>query len=206
MVELKEKIYSAFSCEEEVEKKEAPLKIDSAILSNQAEQAAFLKNILGNPRRIERIFRASEHNFKVAAFHEKCDNKRDTLTLVRTEFGRTIGGYSHYPWDNSGWLSDGGMRAFLFSLDRKEKYVPADGNNLIYRGSGYGPTFGGGHDLRLADSCNNPNSSYANFPSTYNRAENKISNSQESYANFSGATNGWNFRVVEYEVFQVQYQ
>ena len=47
--------------------------IDSAILNNQPEQAAFLKNILGNPKRIERIFRASEHNFKAAAFHEKCD-------------------------------------------------------------------------------------------------------------------------------------
>ena len=96
------------------------------------EQADFLKNILGNPRRIERIFRASEHNFRAAAFHEKCDNKRDTLTLVRTEFGRTIGGYSHYPWQSSGgYLSDGGMRAFLFSLDRKEKYVPVSGNSLI---------------------------------------------------------------------------
>ena len=180
--------------------------VDSAILNNQG-QADFLKDILGNPRRIERIFRASEHNFRAAAFHEKCDNKGDTLTLVRTEFGRTIGGYSHYPWDSSsGYLSDGGMRAFLFSLDRKEKYVPVCGDYLIFRHSSYGPIFGSGSDLWLADSCNNNNSSYANFPTSYNRAEDKITKSQESYANFSGATNGYHFRVVEYEVFQVQYQ
>ena len=98
------------------------------------------------------------------------------------------------------------MEAFLFSLDRKEKYVPNSGNNLIHRYIGYGPIFGGGYDLHLADSCNNNSSSYANFPVSYNRAENKIANSQESYANFSGATNGHGFRVVEYEVFQVQYQ
>ena len=140
------------------------------------------------------------------AFHEQCDNRRDTLTLVRTEFGKTIGGYTHYPWESSGgYVNDGDKKAFLFSLDRKEKYVPADGNNLIYRGSDRGPSFGG-WDLYLADSCNNNSSSFANFPYSYNRAENKIANSQESYANFSGATNGYNFRVVEYEVFQVQYQ
>ena len=200
---MKEVFHSCASLE--AKKKEGPFEIDSAILNNQG-QADFLKNILGNPKRIERIFRASEHNFRAAAFHEKCDNKRDTLTLVRTEFGKTIGGYSHYPWDSSGgWLSDEGMRAFLFSLDRKEKYVPNSGYYLIFRHNSCGPTFGGGHDLCLRDSCNIYSSS-ANFPYSYNRAENKIANSQESYANFSGATNGYNFRVVEYEVFQVQYQ
>ena len=166
--------------------------VKSLLEELKEEQVNFLKTNLNNPKKIEKIFKASEHNFKAATFHEKCDNKSDTLILVRTEFGRTIGGYTHYPWDQSGsYLSDSCMRTFMFSLDLKEKYVPKDGSNLIYRHSSYGPTFGDGHDLNLTDSCSSNNSSYANFPFRYNRAgESKIAKNRESYTNFSGATNG----------------
>ena len=47
------------------------------------EQAEFLLEILGNPKKITRIFRASEHAFSAAAFHNKCDGVSNTLTLVR---------------------------------------------------------------------------------------------------------------------------
>ena len=48
------------------------------------EQAEFLLRALGDPVRVERIFRASEHSFSAKAFHQKCDNVPDTLVLVRT--------------------------------------------------------------------------------------------------------------------------
>ena len=51
----------------------------------------------------------------------------------------------------------------------KEKFVPQKDDNLIYRGSDYGPTFGSGHDIIIYDECNKNNSSGANFPWTYNR-------------------------------------
>ena len=107
--------------------------MDSVILSSEfglsfelrQEQLSFLNKILSNPVRVERIFRASEHNFKAAAFHKYCDNKEDTLMLVRTEFGKTIGGYTHYPWtSNNTSVNDPGCKAFIFSLDMKEKFVP----------------------------------------------------------------------------------
>jgi hypothetical protein len=94
-----------------------------------------------------------------------------------------------------------GRRAFLLSFDQNEKYVPQDGQKLIHCNPDWGPIFGGGIDLRLSDGCNACTSSSANFPGTYNRAGNsKIVNSQQSYADFSGATAGHKFRVVEYEV------
>ena len=85
-----------------------------------------MRDILDNPVRIERLFRASEQGFKVAAFHEKCNNISNTLVLVRTEFGKTIGGFTHYPWlpGKPGWFRDAGRRAFIFSLDMLEKFVP----------------------------------------------------------------------------------
>ena len=37
----------------------------------------------------------------------------------------------------------------------------------VYRGSSYGPTFGGGHDIYIADNANNNTNSYTNFGSHY---------------------------------------
>lgn len=81
------------------------------------------------------------------------------MVLVRTEFGRTIGGFTRYKWDtNKGYLHDKGRHSFLFSLDLKLKMEPnkqLDGKDLMYCGSGWGPWFGGGSgDLGLSDQCN----------------------------------------------------
>jgi hypothetical protein len=131
----------------------------------------------------------------------------DTLTLVRTEFGKTIAGFSHYKWNavSNGWVHDEGRKAFLLSLDSGEKYVPQNGQKLIFCNPSCGPRFGEGHDLCIADDCDA--NSLANFPSTYNRkGTNKIVNSQQSYKDFSGATANKYFRVLEYEVFRVLFQ
>jgi hypothetical protein len=63
----------------------------------------------------------------------------------------------------------------------------------------YGPTFGGGHDIYIADKCNANSSSYSNFPTNFNY-NGQYTNGQASYTAFSG---GYNYRVVEYEVFRV---
>jgi hypothetical protein len=81
------------------------------------------------------LFRGSEHDFKAAAFHKHCDNIEDTLTLVCTEFEKTMAGYSHYKWnadDKYDFVHDEGRRAFLLSFDKAEKYVPQGGEKLIY--------------------------------------------------------------------------
>jgi hypothetical protein len=66
----------------------------------------------------------------------------------------------------------------------------------------FGPVFGG-KDLFISDNCNTNNDSCACFPIFYNRkGPNQYFNDQNSYKAFSGATEGSNFRVIEYEVFQ----
>ena len=54
----------------------------------------------------------------------------------------------------------------------------------------YGPTFGAGHDLHIADQCKNSNNSCCN-PSTYNEVKvNELSGEK-------------NFMVENYEVYSV---
>jgi hypothetical protein len=71
---------------------------------------------------LERVFRASEHGFSAVAFHKHCDDIEDTLTLVRTEHGRTIGGYSHYKWNavTSDYVHDE-ERQQIYSRHRSER-------------------------------------------------------------------------------------
>ena len=147
------------------------------------------------------MYRASEHNFSAVAFHHYCDGQVDTLVLIRTEFGKTIGGHTHYPWGSVGgegeWVHNSGRRAFLFSLNMKEKFVPQRDNQLIYRYSAYGPTFGGS-DLRSADSCNKNNRSCAIFPTAYNRQGGyKLARNKDTCRMFSGGDNEY-FKVEEY--------
>lgn len=52
-------------------------------------------------------------------------------------------------------------------MDLYQRMIPNKDLNLIYCNSTYGPTFGDGHDLYLADNCHLNRSSYANFPYAY---------------------------------------
>ena len=49
-------------------------------------------------QRVERLFRASVDGFSEEAFLKKCKKKEDTVVLIRTKLGETIGCYTHYPW------------------------------------------------------------------------------------------------------------
>ena len=114
------------------------------------------------------MFRASEHQFKKDAFHRLCDNVENTLIIVRTEFGKTIAGYTHYKWNttNCQYFYDSAKRTFLLQMDLYQKMVNVTGKNLIYCGSNQGPWFGH-NDLGLGDSCNTVNN-YGYFPMDYN--------------------------------------
>jgi len=62
--------------------------------------------------------------------------------------------------------------AFIFSLRNKEglgpfKSMVTSSTNAIYRNSGSGPRFGGGHDIRITNNANSNTYSYTNFGHSY---------------------------------------
>jgi hypothetical protein len=71
----------------------------------------------------------------------------------------------------------------------------------IYNQKDWGPIFGAGHDVAIADHCDINSDSYAEFPYSYNNG--KYVKGQASIAAFSGAEEGSHFRVKDYEVFQL---
>ena len=112
--------------------------------------------------------------------------------------GRRFGGYSTQNLAPSN-VGGAGCRApgsFIFSLSNKQKYDLSDQFNTsaIYRNNSYGPTFGAGYDLYLADSCTS-NTSSSCTKSSYNTGNNDL---------LGGS--GTSFQVSYYEVYQVIFE
>ena len=74
-------------------------------------------------------------------YHELCDNKGVTVTIIETEVGLKFGGYKNYMIENKGWkrCSDD----FLFSLGFNKVYKIEDKNkDSVFHHIDRGPVFG----------------------------------------------------------------
>jgi hypothetical protein len=104
------------------------------------------------------------------------------------------------------YINDPSRSSFLLQLELREKMTLIQGKELkaIYDDFGYGPAFGSGNDsdLCIRDKCNQNSNSSADMPDSYNCGS-KYQRNQQTWTLFSGATNGYKFRVIEYEVFEV---
>ena len=102
----------------------------------------------------------------------------------------------------SGWSYSATTKSFIFSLVDKEGLAPfksmvkhASSPYAIYNGLTYGPTFGGGHDLYIADNASrNTYSTTSSFGHSYS-LPNGVTHSSTILA---GSTN---FSPDEVEVF-----
>ena len=168
------------------------------------ENELLLREWLGRPAKIELLFRASEHNFSAEAFHKKCDKVSSTLVLVRTEFDKTIGGFNPGRWYSrvrGNFMPDFSNKAFIFSLDLKEKFALKDSSEAFSCGQDMGPGFG--QDIQITDQCFNSKKSHSWFPSAYD-GKDKYQSNQVSHTAFCGNPHGYKFRVIDYEVFRVE--
>ena len=137
-----------------------------------------------------------------ADFHRKCDNIRNTLTIIKSSNGNIFGGYTDIAWDsNNVWRSD--QNAFLFSLVNKNNKpfkakISSNGQNAIYCKGIYGPTFGTGHDILISSNSNTNSSSFSNFGKTYKHPDYQLG-STEAQSILAGA---YNFQTVEIEIYK----
>lgn len=112
----------------EIKKDEINLKnIDSKIIT-KADELKFIENTYKNNDMIlankifkpKLLYRASRDGDSSSNFHSKCDNIRDTLTLVKTNNGLRFGGYTNEIWNGVNSYK-GDDKAFCFSLELKKK-------------------------------------------------------------------------------------
>ncbi len=92
------------------------------------------------------LYECTNDSKSAEAFHEACDGKGATLTIVRCTNGCVFGGYNPWSWTSShGWMR--GDNAFLFSLvnpagTAPTKYNVSNPDEAVYNNSYSGPVFG----------------------------------------------------------------
>jgi len=148
------------------------------------------------------LYRGSRDGFTSANFHGKCDGKGPTITVIKAQGKPHIfGGYTGESWTSSGSWSSG--RCWLYSLvNTYNKPVrlenPSGGSNNVFHASGYGPTWGAGHDLHVNNSMKSTSNHCS--PSQYKTITTGFEHVTVDNTLLAGAGN-WN--VEEIEVFGV---
>jgi len=143
-------------------------------------------------------YKATRDGFGSKDFHEKCDNKGETVTMIRSTEGYIFGGYTPLSWNsNSEYQKDASSRSFIFTLTIPHnipptKYSISNVENAIYCNPSCGPVFGG-HDICICDNSNTNKANYTKFPYSYTDITGK------GKETFTGRYNGWT--VNEIEVF-----
>eukprot|EP00808_Paulinella_micropora_P030341 g9876.t1 len=150
------------------------------------------------------LYKASVDGWSSATFHQKCDNQGPTITIARNNDGFVFGGYAALSWNQNGaYIADNAKRSFLFSLSDGKGRAPfkctleKNQQHALYGGQGYGPTFGGPHDLHLnLDGYSQQAKSHSNLGFTYT-----VPVGMDGQTALAGSFNTWT--LVEVEVYQV---
>ena len=177
--------------------------IDSKILGSNKMIKEIVK--VCQAREFKLLYRARRDGFEASSFHAKCDNQPRTLTIVRALYGYIFGAYTSVAWDStSGYKID--PNAFIFSYENcvnpsSPRLIPIkDGDkSSIYGDAAYGPTFGGGHDIHIADRSNETTKSYSNLGQSFDFKLFQFG-THEAHSFLAGFHN---FKTDEIEVFQL---
>ena len=186
------------------------VEFDSLIL-NQGEDYALMKET--GASKLELLYRGSQDGFSGRAFHEKCDKKEGTITLIKVK-ENVFGGYTSAAWDSTGkWKSD--SEAYIFSLRRSGQTDPVQfkikeefKSKAIKGGSrpsiGFLNAFQFGEDLKVVNDMDNDFFSLLNQVAQCKYYECPDGIPTELLEELvSGGSMG--FQIEEIEVFQLQY-
>ena len=175
--------------------------MDSMIVKDPSEVDMIRSWLSSHPSLIKfkLLVRGTRDGFDAVTFHNRCDNKQNTLVLVKTEHDRRCGGFTEVEWNPMENYKQQN-NSFLFSIDHKTKFdiMAAKCQWSMCGNSSYLPTFGGGHDLHLANNCNLNQFSYSKFGHSYAAGKFAGKNMRETL------TGKEHFKVLEYEVFEVE--
>ncbi|XP_054168086.1 uncharacterized protein LOC128965417 [Oppia nitens] len=173
----------------------------SQLLSGDKSQfQSILNHWYGCPKQTWKlIYRASTHGYSADAFHQYCDGQSPTFVLILGSSGHLCGGFSDVPWAKTCVTRGRYMasdKAFLFTLLNSSDIPPTKFSIVkkmfaIAHHSDYGPVFGAGADLSIANNCNTNCESYSNLPHTY----------EGDNASNTVLMGHYNFTAIDYEVF-----
>jgi hypothetical protein len=107
------------------------------------------------------LHRGSRDGFKASNFQQKCENERNTLTLIVPMKNFIFGGLTLITWKSSASSlrkTDNSGKGFLFHLknartSESRKFILKNGRNAIYWTTSRGPYFEYHLDIFMYDNC-----------------------------------------------------
>jgi hypothetical protein len=139
------------------------------------------------------------NGFQASDFHNACDNKGPTLTIIHTTHGYTFGGYSPISWDSSNNYKTH-PDCFIFTLTNPHgipptKYTLKPGDTKAVKGEpNSGVIFGSGHDIHVYSNSHAESTSNTTFPESY------VDTTGKGNGTFTGSRY---FTAKEIEVYSV---
>ena len=163
----------------------------------------FLKYCLCNNKiqkiKTNLIYSATINGDTNDAFNSKCNGQTNTLTIIKTNNDKIIGGFFKKPINVKEKFYD--PDSFLFSVKAEEKYdVNPNGQYKNYSFWGTGSNseviinFGYGSSIHIINNClNSERNYYCGRNETFKFPRNRLTNS-DVY-----------FKVIEFEVYKIEY-
>ena len=128
-------------------------------------------------------------------FHYNCDKIKGTLILIQTEDNLKIGGYTSETWEGNN-ICKKDNTTFIFSLNNNKTYSIKNNCLAIYCDPNWGPCFCG----KSSASLSVPNNCEVNNGGCCKKLDSNFEGYNSDYEINNGKKN---FKIKEYEVFQV---
>jgi hypothetical protein len=180
-----------------------------SLVYSSNENTAFIEFEKGPVKeaKLALLYRASENEYSASAFHGLCDGEGPNITLFKTENGQMAAAYNSFNWGAYSIFGSINPHGFVASIAEDpvvsgghsfQKYDSVGPAGRVFSFPYRGPHFGA--ILYIAEKCNENYDSCSNIGESgwgYNRREGeRITES----LHFESPC----FKVLEYEVFQVE--
>jgi hypothetical protein len=130
---------------------------------------------------------------RASTFHEKCDNKYNTISLIETNCGHRFGGYASECFESPNeYFDKKDNLSFVFSLDKMKIYDVIKGKYALSCDKNYGPYFRDDH-ICIVDKFFNNESGTCIKGKGFNTMKNYELNAGKKY-----------FTVNRLQVFQIK--
>lgn len=141
-----------------------------------------IQNIFKDQKEFRLLYRASRDGFNHSDFHDRCDDKGPTITIIKSlKHYQTFGGYTDIAWSTSENSIEANHKSYLFSIRDDYSIVKMNSvkNSEVHHSSSkYLAAFSGG--LYLHRNCHNNTDSQQSSP-TYHYERPPINDPNHSY-------------------------
>jgi len=187
----------------EIKRSKYPLikNFESKILSNEENEKLLFTEWFGKEFSMDLLYSSQLHGKDVSEFHNRCDGESNTLTLIKSDKGFRLGGFTYLKFSSENKFEKGDGNDFIFSLDKKKMFKNnKDHIYALYNNPNMFPTFGYPSDIYIHKTCfTSITASYSSFPSSYGVG---LVSEGEKNTYFTGT---YNFIVEMIEVFKINF-